>query len=296
MKLAQSIRSFLEYCDLERKYSNKTIETYLTALSQFQEFLYEIYGENIDLELISTNDLRSFLADLNENKYKRESLRLKIAAVKSFFKFCLKNNLIAKNPSNLVSTPKKEARLPVNITQNEANNFIDSFDYSNRDGAMYSALSELLYSSGLRISEALNMKFSDFDFNAKTIRIFGKGNKERIVPIGDKAILAIKRFIAFRDYVMTKNDIIFLTKKGLQLNPATAYRNIKKALKANSESLKTSPHALRHSFATHLLDTGADLNAVSEMLGHSSLSVTQIYAHVSIERLKNSYKQAHPRS
>lgn len=296
MNLDLAIRRFLEYCDLEKKYSVKTTETYLTALNQFREFVVNCNTECLEIERIKINDLRLFLNELHEKDYKRESLRLKIAAVKSFFKYCAKKGLIEKNPSSMIAIPKKEKKLPTCPSVKETEQAIESFDINTRDGAMYSALSELIYSTGLRISEALNIRFSEVDFIKKTIRTIGKGNKERIIPIGEKALEAIKKFLTYRSLSQSQNDLIFITKRNKQLNPSTAYRNIKKAIQAYSECSKQSPHALRHSFATHLLDAGADLNAVSEMLGHSSLSVTQIYTHVSIERLKNSYKQAHPRS
>jgi len=298
MTLELGIKQFLIYCETERNYSQYTVESYRIALAQFYDFLKEEYSEAPDLEDIKTNDIRPFLSYLMDKGQNKTSLRLKIAAVKSFFKFCQKRGITEKNPASLVPTPKKDKKLPSFLLEKEVANMIDNISEDSVENLRDKALAELLYSSGLRISEALQLNINDINFYQKSVKVLGKGRKERIVPIGEKALSALKKYIGNRNELLVNSseNALFLSNRGKRMNAVNAYRIINRLMKANTESPQKSPHVLRHSFATHLLDNGADIQSVSEMLGHASLSTTQIYTHVSVERLKSAYKKAHPKA
>lgn len=298
MNIKIVIELFRRFLKTEKNYSDKTLEAYGFALDQFIEYLDELDSDLPEIETIELNDIRPFLGWLNDKGYNKSSLKLKISAIKSFFKFAHKRGFIRKNNATLVPTPKLERKLPSFLLKDEVSSVLDSLDIKDPIQARNHALIELLYSSGLRISEALNIKIFDIDFSRKSVRVMGKGRKERIVPIGSKAIESLKNYLKLRNLLTTdrQESILFLSKSGARLNPVDAYRVINKLLKTKTESPQKSPHTLRHTFATHLLDNGADIQSVSEMLGHSSLSTTQIYTHVSVERLKKAYKKSHPRA
>jgi integrase/recombinase XerC len=298
LKLNIAISKFLEYCELERNYSGHTVESYRLALAQFYDYMVQEYAELPDIESIETDDIRPFLGYLHDHGHKKNTLRMKVAAIKSLFKFCQKKKFLLKNPASIVATPKVDKKLPSFLLQNEVNDMLLKFDDSNPFGARNLALTELLYSSGLRISEALQLNLGDINFDARIVRVTGKGNKQREIPVGDKAIKSIQNYLSLRSQIPNNMGEIalFLSIKGKRMNPASAYRIVHYAMMGITESPKKSPHVLRHSFATHLLDNGADIQSVSEMLGHSSLSTTQVYTHVSVERLKQAYKKAHPKA
>jgi integrase/recombinase XerC len=223
--------------------------------------------------------------------------------VKSFCKFAQKKLFIIKNPAAGVQTPKREKKLPSVLQASEVTATLKTFDLATTEGIRNQAITELLYSSGLRVSELTGLNLSNFDGIERTVRVLGKGGKERIVPVGKTACNALHAWLLVRkDYISSKHftpesaEAFFLSKTGKRMNSGAVYNIVHKAMRTTTESSQKSPHVLRHSFATHLLDNGADIYAVSQMLGHSSLSTTQVYTHVSIERLKESYKQAHPRS
>ncbi len=298
MTLHKAIEEFLNYCSAERNYSAKTIESYSLALDQFYEFLLDDYPEAPAVEDIEADDIRPFLGWLHDKGHSRNTLRLRISAIKSLFKFCLKRELIEKNPASLVATPKREKKLPSFLMEKEVGKMLNNFDAESASGARNLALAELLYGSGLRINEALALNVNDIELHGDTIRVSGKGNKQRTVPIGRKSINAIRNYLSKRSELLKNKSekALFISLKGKRLNPSTAYRIINRAMAGNTESPQKSPHVLRHSFATHLLDKGADIRSVSEMLGHASLSTTQVYTHVSVERLRNAYKKAHPKA
>lgn len=298
MELYGAIRDFLEYCEIERNYSGKTVQSYSHALAQFYDYFKSEYGDVPLLEEITPNDVRPFLGYLHDIGQSKSSLRLKMSAVKSFFKFCIKKELLDNNPASLISIPKRDKKLPSFLLEKEVGKMMSSFNTDDPVDLRNLALAELLYSSGLRISECLNLNVGDIDPRKKSVSVTGKGNKQRIVPVGSKALEAILNYSAKRNELLNGSleKALFLTKNGKRLSPSSAYRVIHRAMSGITESLQKSPHVLRHSFATHLLDGGADIQSVSEMLGHSSLSSTQVYTHVSVERLKNAYKKAHPKA
>ena len=298
MKFEQGISAFLEYCDAERNYSVHTIDGYRLALAQFYDYL-QIEGiGDLEIEELEANNIRPFLYWMKDNGLSKSTIRTKTAAIKSFFRFCVKKRIIERNPASLVVMPKADKKLPSFLLNNEVTEMIENFDESDAAGARDKALSELLYSSGLRISEALQLNVTSINFGNNSIKVSGKGRKQRIVPVGGKAMSAISNYLMLRKDLVKKpsEKALFLSTRGNRMNAVNAYRIINKAMKCISECPQKSPHVLRHTFATHMLDKGADIQSVSEMLGHASLSSTQIYTHVSIERLKEAYKKAHPKA
>jgi len=298
MVFDEAVKIFLEYCRIEKNYSVNTIITYQTALYQFEEYILLMHDGISEIEEINKEDVNYFLGWLHDKGMKKRTVKLKTSAVKSFFKYCYKQNFIDKNPAALVVLPKTDKTLPSFLLPNEIEALMNSFNKENPVESRNLALIELLYSSGLRISEALQLKLKDIDYKEKTIKVLGKGNKERIIPVGNKALDAIKNYTSKRGEIAKKiqTTSLFISNRGRKMSSRDAYGIINRALQGITETTKKSPHILRHTFATHLLDKGADLQSVSEMLGHSSLSTTQVYTHVSVERLKEAYKKAHPKA
>lgn len=298
MKFVDAMNYFLIFCESEKNYSEHTVNGYRLALAQFYDYAAREYGAIPDVEEIERDDLSFFLGKMRDLGHSRNTIRMKISALKSFFKYLTRKGFIEKDPSALVSTPKREKKLPSFLLEKEINSLVAKFNSSDPIESRNLALVELLYSCGLRISEALALDCADVLGGDTVVKVFGKGGKERIVPIGGKALDAIKQYLSLRPKLASANgdDALFLTKSGSRLTASGAYRVVNTALKGVTEAPQKSPHTLRHSFATHLLDGGADIKCVSEMLGHASLSSTQVYTHVSVERLKNTYKKAHPKA
>lgn len=299
LDLTSAIEKFLTYCKEQKKFSQQTVITYTTALEQFKQLLEGELEKALEVQEVTAQHIKRFISYLHHNKMSKKTLKVKASAIKSFFKFLYKKDLIASDPSYLVATPKIEKNIPSFLLPNEIEALIDGIEPKDPISSRNLALIELLYSSGLRISEALNLTTNDFNRHSQTLRIVGKGNKERIVPIGKKAIEAISKYIEFRKELVSQKEHsnkLFLTKSGKPLKPAESYKIIHNLLTKFSDAPQRSPHVLRHTFATHLLDKGADIQSVSEMLGHSSLSSTQVYTHVSVQKLKEAYKKAHPKA
>ncbi len=298
MKLNKVSDKFIEYLENEREYSQHTIENYRFSVNTLCYYFLDAYQVIPELNEIEADDIRPFLGWLHDKGLSKNSIRLRISAIKSFFKFAMKRRYIDKNPASIVSTPKTEKKLPSYLLGNEMSEMLDSIDESIPAQAGIKALIELIYSSGLRVSEALSLNVNDVNFDSKTIKITGKGRKQRVVPVGSQALIAIKNYLGKRPILLKNNNeqALFLSKSGKRLYPVAAYRYINAKMKNVTEAKQKSPHILRHSFATHMMDNGADINTVSDMLGHSSLSTTQIYTHVSVERLKDAYRQAHPKA
>jgi site-specific recombinase XerD len=299
-----TLKAFLTYCEVERAYSVLTVSTYSYALEQFADYLHELYSEYPDLASITTTDVRAFTGWLHDKGHSNTTIAKYLASVKSLFRFAQKKLLIVKNPTAAVPTPKKEKKLPSVLQMKEVAATINTFDTANTTGIRNKALSELLYSSGLRVGELTGLNLGDFNGIDRTVRVVGKGGKERIVPVGKAAAEALHSWLSVRSEfaIHTCNDdnndksAFFLTPKGKRMSSSGVYAVVHNAMRHTTEAKQKSPHVLRHSFATHLLDNGADITAVSQMLGHASLSTTQVYTHLSIEGLKASYAQAHPRS
>ncbi len=294
MKLNEAKNTFLNYIISQRNYSQKTHQTYNYAIDNLINFFDEECQTMPNVADIELEDLRPFLGWLQDKGYDRNSIRLKSSAIRSFFKFLYINEYIEVNPSINLSTPKRKKTLPNFLTEKEMDQLLNQFDENIKEQLIKKLLIQIIYSTGLRISEALNLKICDIDLNQNTISVLGKGNKPRIVPLGNNALKYINLIIS--TFKLSNKDFIFCNENSKQLTYNQAYSIIHLAMKGITETKQKSPHTLRHTFATLLINNGADIRSVGEMLGHSSLSSTQIYTHFSIEKLKEIYKGAHPKS
>ncbi|MBX7154529.1 MAG: tyrosine recombinase XerC [Bacteriodetes bacterium] len=298
MNLQEAISAFLQYCQVERAYSAHTTERYRLALAQFYECVMESYEQQPNVDAITNKDVRPFLGWLHDKGMDKKTLRMKLSALKSFFKFCTKRGYCERNPTVGITAPKVDKRLPSYIQQREVEHLMEKFDRNTAVGSRGAALAELLYSSGMRISEALQLDIDSINRTNTTVKVIGKGRKPRIVPLGIPSLNAIDTYLEKRNHFKPdfNEKALFVSNSGTRLSSSQAWRIINSAMKGVTESKQKSPHVLRHSFATHMLDNGADIQSVSELLGHASISTTQIYTHVSIERLKQAYKKAHPKA
>ena len=291
------VQEYLSYLKINLKYSPNTILSYENDLKQFEEFLILTFGNNkIDLEEIELSLLKSFVAELFDKDYSKRSISRKISLLKSFFKYLAKKKHIKKNTAATLIFPKLDKKLPSYLTESETDKLFDK-EHSDERKPIESAIIELFYSTGIRLSELINMKISNINFSNNTVKVFGKGSKERIVPFGSEARKSMDEYLKNRAAPADGNtDILFLSTTGSKLYPMQVNRIIKKSFQGVTELKKKSPHVLRHTFASHLLDKGADIRAVKDLLGHESLATTQIYTHISPEKLKKAYKQSHPRA
>ena len=291
MILNDLIEEFLRYLLIDKGYSNNTIESYKRDLIKFLE-----YNKNKNINNINTEDLKEYIKYLSKDNLNEKSISRNISCLKSFYKFLVIENIIENNPAESLFIPKIKKSLPNILTEDEILKLLDinlTDNYSYRNKAML----ELMYSAGLRVSELVNLKLSDINFNDDIVRTFGKGSKERIVPIGEFASESIKIYINnYRSNMLKKynNDYLFLNNHGKQMTRQGCFKIIKNIAKEKGINKDLSPHTLRHSFASHLLKYGADLRTIQELLGHSDISTTQIYTHISNEKLKENYKEFHP--
>ena len=284
------ITDFEQYLLLEKKYSQNTINSYKNDLLKFKE-----HFKNKALKSINQNDIKNYIQEINKTM-NAKSVSRNISTLKSFYKYLLIDNYITKTPLTNIAMPKIKKDLPKVLSEEEIEKLLnfelkDHYDYRNK------AMLELMYSSGLRVSELINLKVTDIDLNLETVRIFGKGSKERIVPLGGYAVNALKEYLTYHRNALAKNknsNYLFLSSRADIMTRQAFFKTIKKI--AIKQNIKTdfSPHTLRHSFATHLLKHGADLRSIGELLGHADISSTQIYTHITNEKLKENYKEAHP--
>ncbi len=290
---------------LSRGLSQNTIKSYENDLIQLMDFLTKYFeNEQVDLNSVSRLYLRDFLRSLSLKGRNNRTLARKATVIKNFFSFCEKNGLIKVNSAENLQIPKFEKKLPKHFTEIEMEDLLSIPDLSSKFGVRNKAILELLYSSGLRISELASATIYRLDLDSKLIKIIGKGNKERIVPIGKKAVRALKNYLKIRNQFYTPekgeqkeiSDTLFLSKSGKPLTADELREILDKYIHLVAKTKGYSPHSIRHSFATHLITNGADLRAVQEMLGHSNLSTTEIYTHLSLKDLKKVYEQAHPKS
>lgn len=288
--------SFIKYIQYEKKYSQHTILSYSNDLNQYIKFC----NENIDDFCPNEKDfkkIRNWIVSLFENKISSRSVNRKITTLKSFYKYLMKEGLIKKNPLDKILSPKVTKNLPYFIEEKQINHLIDDIDFGdNFKGIRNKLIINLFYSTGIRLSELINIKTSDIDYNNLTIKVLGKRNKERIIPFNFSFKDSLHTYIHIRDEKKSNNNYLFITEKGKQVYAKLIYRVVNKYLNLVSTLEKKSPHVIRHTFATHMLNNGADLYAIKELLGHSNLSATQIYTHNTFEKLKKIYKQAHPRA
>jgi len=285
------LESFIKHLSDERNYSEHTVKAYRGDLENFRDFLLKEEKKIEDADIATINAYVSTLYGKNSPA----SVERKISAIRSFFSYLVRKDIVAQNPAKLVRTPKKEKHLPVFLSVDEVFNLVDVKDpEKNPLRVRDRAVLELLYSSGLRVSELAGATLADLSIGEAIIRVRGKGNKERIVPVGSKALSALGEYLDIREELKPVSDRIFLNSRGRGITTRSLARIIKKYGLVSGISKNVSPHVLRHSFATHLLAGGADLRAIQEMLGHASLSTTQRYTHLSVERIMEVYDKAHP--
>ena len=293
------IQSFIDYLKFEKRYSAYTIRSYHDDLVQFFSFLDTQYS-TLKLEEISTTFVRSWLASLKDEDVTSRTINRKISTLKSFFKFQLKQGRIENSPMGNIISPKISKRLPVFIKEKDLAVLTRSLNANTEDwdGLNTKMLITVFYSTGMRLSELINLKERQVDFSRKQLKILGKGNKERIVPAGAELLEMIREYMNEKKRLFDKtDDALLVNVKGKKLYAKYAYNLVKNILTEEVKTLdKKSPHVLRHTFATHLMNNGANLDAVKELLGHASLSSTQVYTHNTIEKLKNVYKKAHPKA
>lgn len=291
------IQTFLEYLQFEKRYSRHTLISYQNDLEQFFAYL-KIQFEITDTELITSVFIRSWLADLKESGLESKTITRKISSLKSFFKFQIRQGIIQQTPMTVIVAPKSGKRLPSFITEKEMQIFLANQTPVSEDWKQHTnALILLLfYYTGIRLSELINLKESQLDFNYQQIKVVGKGNKERIIPVSSELLLQIKNYLSKKPIQLAGVENVFVSEKGKPLYAKYVYKTVNDYLKQVTTIQQKSPHVLRHTFATHLANNGADLNAIKELLGHSSLAATQIYTHNTIEKLKKVFKKAHPKA
>jgi integrase/recombinase XerC len=281
------IDSFIKYLKTERNLADNTLEAYRRDVNQLFIFL-----KHQDPQKVERNHIRRYLGWLQQQGMDKRTLGRKLSAIKAFFKYALRESAITANPLLGLRSPKQDKKLPGFLSQSQAVQAVESNQGDPADKIRDNAIMELLYGSGLRSSELLGLTPRDLDLPNLQVKVKGKGGKERIVPLTRASAAVLKRLLTGRE----DEGSVFLGKNGKQLTRRQLQRIVKTRIRLSDYGGKASPHALRHSFATHLLDRGADLKAVKELLGHASLSTTQIYTHVTVDRLKKVYKQAHPRA
>jgi integrase/recombinase XerC len=309
MTLSEAKKKYISYLINEKNYSSHTAINYDRDLSNLYSFIAKSLEERnpkIELQYIDEQTLKDFLAGYvqsEDKKYSKRTISRKISTLKSFYKFLNRKKLFASNPARNLIFPKIGRNLPTVLDERAVNELLDE-KYFTKDlfGLRDRAVIELLYSCGIRLRELVNLSIDNIDFKNKVIKVKGKGRKERLIPIGELAINAIKDYHAKRESYFSEKGadydrtVLFNAKNGKKLYPALLNRITEEYISKVSEVKKKSPHVLRHTFATHLLNRGADIRAVKDLLGHASLSTTQIYTHVSVDRLKEVYEKAHPRA
>lgn len=290
--------SFLNYLTFEKRYSSHTISSYRNDLEQFLLFLSGL-RPGCDEEKADFRDIRAWIVTLMENGISARSVNRKITTLKSFYKYLLREQVISKNPMNKVLPPKSGKRLPDFVEQEKMEVLLDDVDFGNDfNGVRNRLIIDMFYITGMRLSELINLTDASVQLYDQTIKVLGKRNKERIIPFHQSYIKVFNDYLAIRNnnFPDPDHNYFFVTDKGRQLYEKFVYRVVNKYLRFVTTMEKRSPHVLRHTFATHMLNRGADLNAIKEILGHSNLSATQIYTHTTFEKLKAIYKQAHPRA
>ena len=288
---------FLRYIKEERNYSKHTQTHYSLDLSEFHSFAKTFFKkDHIDVKKIDKYCIRAYLHNLYKKDYAKRSVSRKLSSLRSFFNYLVLSEAVDQNPLNLIANPKLDKKLPKFLQETELHDFLNQLKVDSLETARQKAILELFYSTGIRLSELITIKLNDMDLNNDTIKVTGKGSKDRIIPIGSMAKQSIKNYISYRDELETNEKFLFLTDKGKQLYPVFVQRLVKQSFRELSGTAAKSPHILRHSYATHMLDNGADLRAIKDLLGHENLSTTQIYTHVSKDKLKKSFNLAHPRA
>ena len=291
IKMYKSLNDFYLFLKKERNFSENTIKSYMTDLNKFKKFLND---DNYDINKISRKQIRAFLSSEFDKKFSDRTIARRLASIKSYFKFLVKSEQIYSNPSENIRSPKIARSLPNFIDQKIIDLLMDSPDENTAIGLRDKAMLELFYSTGMRLSELVSLNHGSVDYKNNLIRLFGKGSKERLVPFGNRAKLSLEKYTISRknkDF----NKPLFITKREKRISKRTVQRRISMYIKLVADGNQLGPHILRHSFATHLIENGAGIRTVKDLLGHSNLSSTQVYTHIQPEKIKQTYKQAHPR-
>ena len=305
--MQELIDQFLEHLRYERNVSAHTLRNYQSDLEQFLNHLAPLDQQNkrklpaiADLDHLT---IREWMASLHQQQKKKSSIARKLAALRTFFQFLVREGLLEQNPAKLVSTPRAEKKLPQHLSIEDAIRFIETPDLESNLGKRDRCILELMYATGVRVGELVTLNLSDLDFKNQLIRVTGKRRKQRIVPFGDPAAEALKNYLTVRETLLQvapislrEEEALFLNYQGTRITTRSIGRLVEKYIRICAGVHNISPHALRHSFATHLLDSGADLRDIQELLGHARLSTTQIYTHVSMEKLIAVYDKAHPKA
>lgn len=306
--MEQLLTQFLEHLRYERNVSEHTLRNYQSDLEQFLNYLAPAHPKtgkrsSPALTAIDHITIREWLSTLHTAQKKKASIARKLAALRTFFQFLVREGVLEVNPAKLVATPRLEKKLPVHLSIEEAIKFIEAPDVTTDLGKRDRAMLELMYATGVRVAELTKMNLGDIDFKNRLIRVTGKRRKERIVPFGEPALDALRTYLDIRDNFLEaapvslrEPEALFLNYQGTRITTRSVGRMVEKYIAIAVGRYEISPHALRHSFATHLLDSGADLRDIQELLGHARLSTTQIYTHVSMEKLIQVYDKAHPKA
>lgn len=303
--MKELLRTYLKYLEIEKNASRLTVKAYKTDLEQLNAFLANQLPEENDLAAVTRSHLRLWLSEISSGNPSRSTLQRKIASIRSFFRFLYKRGHLPTNPALHLITPKSDHKLPKAVHTNEIMRLLNQEEPEDSDSSTIAwhhqkmAILELFYSTGMRLAELAALDVSHVDFGQKQVKVMGKGAKERIIPFGSGALEALEVHLRTRTSLSTAlqhTDALFLTVKGKRLYPRAIQRLVKLELSRHTEATQQSPHVLRHSFATHLLNNGADIRVIKELMGHSSLKSTQIYTSISTQKLKEIHKQAHPRA
>jgi integrase/recombinase XerC len=291
------IQPFIDFIQQEKRYSAHTIQSYTKDLEQFQVFCRLQYQLD-DIDHVNYQIVRSWIVHLMNGKITPKSVNRKISTLRSYYKFCLKKQLIKNNPVYGIQGPKTPKRNPVFVPESQMNNLFDKLQFPETfEGIRDKMILELFYFTGMRKAELIGLKLIDVDFYQGTVKVLGKRNKERLIPATPVLLSSIKNYLSHREKeeLSKKNAVLFFNSKGNKLDPKAVYNIVNKYLSSVVTVSKKSPHVLRHTFATHMLNNGADINGIKEILGHSSLAATQVYTHNSFEKLKGIHKKAHPK-
>jgi len=284
--------NFLRYIEFEKRYSKHTLISYQTDLTQFFNFLYDEYKIS-DVSEVNHHIIRFWISSMLDLGISSRTVNRKITALKSFYKFLIQEDIISENPTQKIISPKNSKKLPVFVEKSKMNQLLSEIEFPlTFEGERDRLIIDLFYMTGMRVSELLGVRKKDINFSESTIKILGKRNKERIIPLTVDFLNQLKKFSEKH----TINSYFFVSLEGKRLSSKNIYNIVNKYLGMVSSLDKRSPHILRHTFATHMLNNGADINAIKEILGHTNLSATQVYTHNTIEKLKIIYKQAHPRA
>jgi len=293
------IESFLHYIEFEKRYSLHTRDSYRRDLLQFNTYLLEVYSVDNPND-VNDQMLRNWLAELMDQGLTAKTVNRKLSTLRSYFRFLLRQSKVTLNPVVKIQGPKIKKRLPAFVEERKMDLLYSiDIDYSDFVEVRTALIVDMLYSTGIRRAELIGLKINDVDEKKGQIKVLGKRKKERIVPVGERLLKLYRAFLLLREEKLTEGEdssYVFLTKNGKKIYPKVVYRAVNYYLSTVSTQEKKSPHVLRHTFATHMLNNGADLNAVKELLGHASLAATQIYTHNTIEKLKKVYQQAHPKA